>query len=93
MITIDTKFTLYVCTDGTNGEVHIMAPERLRADLPLKYARVGRYGREVHLRPRVFKHIEHLCLDDPDPHGPYSNDVAVYKLLCESNMDRNTFLI
>ena len=73
MITIDTESTLYVCTDGTNGEVHIIAPER------------AKYG--------VYKHIEHLRLDDPDPYGPYGNDVAVYKLLCESNMDRNTFLI
>lgn len=80
MITIDTESTLYVCTDGTNGEVHIIAPERT------KYGGRAR----IHL---VYKHIEHLRLDDPDPYGPYGNDVAVYKLLCESNMDRNTFLI
>lgn len=86
MITIDTESTLYVCTDGTNGEVHIIAPARA------KYG-VCEIGHQFPGRSGRYKHIEHLRLDDPDPHGPYSNDVAVYKLLCESNMDRNTFLI
>ena len=49
---------------------------------------------EVHvLTPRgaLFTKIEHLRLDDPDPYGPNGNDAAVFKLLCESDMEHHTF--
>lgn len=72
MITIDTESTLYVCTDGTNAEVHILTPKRA----------TWRGGN---------KHIENLRLDDPDPYGPNGNDAAVFKLLCESDMEHHTF--
>lgn len=76
MIEIDTEFTLYVCTDGANAEVHILAPCRA----PSPVFSTGSY-----------KHIEHLRLDDPDPYGPHGNDAAVFKLLCESDMEHHTF--
>jgi hypothetical protein len=81
MINIDTESTLYVCTDGTNGEVHILAPKRNPHPL---------YGG---LPTGSYKHIEQLCLDDPDPYGPNGSDAAVFKLLCESDMEHHTFLI
>lgn len=68
MIEIDTESTLYVCTDGTNAEVHILAPNG-----------------------KAYTHIEHLRIDDPDPYGPHGNDAAVFKLLCESDMEHHTF--
>jgi hypothetical protein len=67
MITIDTKSTLYICTDASNEEVHILAPQG-----------------------KAYIHIEHLRLDDPDPYGPNSEDPAIFKLLCESSMERYT---
>lgn len=72
MIEIDTETTLYVCTDGTNAEVHILAPKAWQ-------------------KPCSFQHIEHLRIDDPDPYGPHGNDAAVFKLLCESDMEHHTF--
>jgi hypothetical protein len=30
-------------------------------------------------------------LDDPDPYGPHGSDAAVFKLLCESDMEHHTF--
>jgi hypothetical protein len=68
MIEIDTESTLYVCTDGTNAEVHILAPNG-----------------------KAYTHTEHLRLDDPDPYGPHGSDAAVFKLLCESDMEHHTF--
>ncbi len=73
MITIDTKSTIYVCTDGTNAEVHILHPNR--------HGPVKLMGFE----------IEHLRIDDPDPYGPHGTDAAVFKLLCESDMEHQTF--
>jgi hypothetical protein len=73
MIEIDTESTLYVCTDGTNAEVHILAPKRC--------FRIT----------SSFEHIEHLRIDDPDPYGPHGSDAAVFKLLCESDMEHHTF--
>lgn len=80
MIAIDTESTLYVCTDGTNAEVHILAPKRTT----LAEAIAG-------ITSCQFQHIENLCLDDPDPNGPNGNDAAVFKLLCESDMTLHTF--
>lgn len=73
MITIDTESTLYVCTDGTNAEVHLLAPKRTTQ------------------KPGSYKHIENLRIDEPDPYGPNGNDAAVFKLLCESDMEHHTF--
>jgi hypothetical protein len=70
MITIDTKSTLYVCTDGANAEVHILTPSS-----------------------KTYIHVEQLRLDDPDPYGPHSDDPAMFKLLCETDMERVTFEI
>jgi hypothetical protein len=51
MISIDTEKTIYVCTDGANGEVHILKPqfhcyspmgiEHLRLDDPDPYGPHG----------------------------------------------------
>lgn len=36
--------------------------------------------------------IEHLRLDDPDPHGPNGSDRAIFKILRESgDMEHHTF--
>lgn len=78
MITIDTESTLYVCTDGTNAEVHILAPSRISSS-------------GVKIGGASYRHIENLRLDDPDPYGPNGNDAAVFKLLCESDMEHHTF--
>jgi hypothetical protein len=89
MIEIDTESTLYVCTDGTNAEVHILAPKRTTLEDAIAVLRP-----EYALRGRStssFEHIEHLRLDDPDPYGPHGNDAAVFKLLCESDMEHHTF--
>jgi hypothetical protein len=69
MIAIDTKSTLYICTDASNAEVHTLAPQS-----------------------KSYIHIEHLRLDDPDPYGPDSDSPAIFKLLCESGMDHQTFI-
>ena len=68
MIEIDTELTLYVCTDGANAEVHILAPNG-----------------------KAYTFTEHLVLDDPDPYGPHGNDAAMFKLLCETDMEHHTF--
>lgn len=68
MIEIDTDSTLYVCTDATNAEVHILAP-----------------------KGKAYTHTEHLRLDDPDPYGPHGEDPAIFRLLCDSDMDHQTF--
>ena len=80
MITLDTESTLYVCTDGTNAEVHILAPKRTT----LAEAIAG-------ITTSSFQHIENLRIDDPDPYGPNGSDAAVFKLLCESDMEHHTF--
>jgi hypothetical protein len=49
---------------------------------------------ELHLlvpKGRKFTDTEHLRLDDPDPYGPHGSDAAVFKLLCESDMEHHTF--
>jgi hypothetical protein len=35
--------------------------------------------------------IEELRLDDPDPYGAYKTDPAIYALLCDSEMRKDTF--
>ena len=80
MITLDTESTLYVCTDGTNAEVHILAPKRTT----FAEAIAG-------IITSSFENIEHLRIDDPDPYGPNGSDAAVFKLLCESDMEHHTF--
>jgi hypothetical protein len=49
---------------------------------------------EIHLfapKSKRFTDTEHLCLDDPDPYGPHNTDKAIFKLLCESDMEHHTF--
>jgi hypothetical protein len=41
----------------------------------------------------AYTHTEHLRIDDPDPYGPHGTDAAVFKLLCESDMEHHTFEI
>jgi hypothetical protein len=79
MIEIDTESTLYVCTDGTNAEVHLFIPAG-----GVTAACVTQTG---------WTNIEHLRIDDPDPYGPNGNDAAVFKLLCETSMEHQMFEI
>jgi len=95
MITIDTESTLYVCTDGTNAEVHILFPRR---GMQLTGTALSSAPKRTTLAEAIagittssFQHIENLRLDDPDPYGPNGNDAAVFKLLCESDMEHHTF--
>jgi hypothetical protein len=77
MITIDTETTLYVCTDGANAEVHLFIPAGgVTAACATKTDGTA---------------IDHLRIDDPDPYGPHGTDAAVFKLLCESDMEHHTF--
>ena len=46
---------------------------------------------KVHADVSTFASIEHLRIDDPDPYGPNATDAAIYKLLCESNMEHHRF--
>jgi hypothetical protein len=77
MIEIDTESTLYVCTDGANAEVHLFIPAG-----GVTTACVTQAGGFA---------IDHLRIDDPDPYGPHGSDAAVFKLLCESDMEHHTF--
>ena len=84
MIEIDTETTLYVCTDGTNAEVHIFIPAGGVTASWLTAPCVTQTGGTA---------IDHLRIDDPDPYGPHGTDAAVFKLLCESDMEHQTFEI